>query len=70
MTQKFEHCRMEGTTITYLGRNRVFENRRDESWSESAAWDFLEKEGWELVSVIIGKNDHQIAYFKRVFSEK
>ncbi len=37
---------------------------------EKSAWDFLEKEGWELISVVIDKNDNQMAYFKRPYPEK
>ncbi|MCJ7623636.1 MAG: hypothetical protein MUO76_09050, partial [Anaerolineaceae bacterium] len=52
MTQRFEHCSLEGSRITYLGRAGLFEDKKDKSMSEYAAWDYLEKEGWELISTI------------------
>jgi hypothetical protein len=65
MSQRFEHCRLIGNKIAYLGRDLIFEDRKDRTWTESSAWDHLEKEGWELVAVVTDKNDQQVAYFKR-----
>ena len=65
MTQRFEHCRMEGTRIIYLGRTGMFEDKDDKTGTEAQAWDWLEKEGWELVSVVTDKDGHPVAYFKR-----
>ncbi len=67
MTQRFEHCRLVGNRIVYLGRDGMFEDRVDRSMSEFTAWDFLEKEGWELVAVVPSKEGQPIAYFKRPF---
>ena len=64
MTQRFEHCKLEGTRITYLGRAGAFEDKRDRSLSPFWAWDHLEKEGWELVTVLAEAGGH-VAYFKR-----
>ena len=64
MSQRFEHCRLEGRRITYLGRAGAFEDRRDRSANRFWAWDFLEKEGWELVTVLLEDGEH-VAYFKR-----
>lgn len=69
MAQRFEHCRLAGVQITYLGRDGVLENRRDKAWNEFRAWDYLEKEGWELVSVITNPEGRPVAYFKRPFSK-
>jgi len=66
MPQRFEHCRLIGTKITYLGRAGLFEDKDDQAGNEYKAWDYLEKEGWELVTVAIDKNGQQIAYFKRL----
>ncbi|NMB90576.1 MAG: hypothetical protein GYA17_19615 [Chloroflexi bacterium] len=68
MPQRFEHCRLVGGRIMYLGRDGLFENKRDQSWGAPQAWDYLEKEGWELVSVVTDKDGHEAAYFKRPFS--
>ncbi len=65
MPQKFEHCKLVGTKIIYLGRTGLFEDKGDKTGNESQAWDYLEKEGWELVSVVTDKDGKQIAYFKR-----
>jgi hypothetical protein len=67
MAQRFEHCRLSGSHITYLGRSGIFENKSDKPWSESKAWDMLQKEGWELVSVISDSSTGEItAFFKRL----
>ncbi|MBN1581906.1 MAG: hypothetical protein JXA89_14470 [Anaerolineae bacterium] len=65
MPQHVEHCRLIGAEITYLGRDKVFENKRDKPWNEFRAWDLLEKEGWELVSVVANADGQHVAYFKR-----
>lgn len=65
MSQQFEHCKLVGDRITYLGRNGVFEDRRDRTLGEFQAWDRLEKDGWELVSVVIDAEGQQVAFFKR-----
>ncbi len=69
MAQRFEYCRLEGSQIVYLGRDGAFEKKRDKVWNEFRAWDFLEKEGWELVSVVGAAGDH-VAYFKRPTGEQ
>ena len=66
MAQRFEHCKLEGTRITYLGRAGVFEDKRDRTANPFRAWAYLEEEGWELVSVLIELGKH-VAYFKRPF---
>jgi len=65
MAQRFEHCRLTGTKIAYLGRAGMFEDKGDQAGSEARAWDHLEKEGWELVSVAVDKSGEHAAYFKR-----
>ncbi len=65
MAQRFEHCRMVGNRIEYLGRAGLFEDKQDRTGGEHRGWDFLEKEGWELVAVASdGKGEH-VPYFKR-----
>ena len=67
MDQRFEHCRLHRSRITYLGRDGLFEDKSDRAGSEYAAWDFLEKQGWELVSATTDKNGAPTFYFKRPF---
>ncbi len=65
MSQRFEHCRLVGTKIVYLGRSGLFEDKDERAGDEFKAWDYLEKEGWELVTVAADKNGQPVAYFKR-----
>jgi hypothetical protein len=65
MAQRFEHCQLAGSKITYLGRTGIFEDKSDGTRNEFKAWDYLEKEGWELVTVVTDKKGQQVAYFKR-----
>jgi hypothetical protein len=67
MAPRFEHCRLEGNKIYYMGRRGLFEDKRDSPISEHAAWDHLEEDGWELVSVVINQDNQPVAYFKRPF---
>ena len=68
MAQAFEHCKLSGGAITYLGRTGLFEDKADQAGNETKAWDKLEKEGWELVSVVADNEGRLIHYFKRPFS--
>ena len=63
--QRFEHCRLAGTRVTYLGRDGLFEDRKDRRAGEFRVWDYLEKEGWELVSVVADEEGQHVFYFKR-----
>jgi hypothetical protein len=65
MAQRFEHCRLIGNKIVYLGRTGLFEDKGDQTGNEFKAWDYLEKEGWELVTVVTDKDGLPVAYFKR-----
>lgn len=65
MAQRYEHCRLVGTRIEYLGRAGLLEDKKDNSGSEAKAWDHLEKDGWELVAVVSGDRRQPVAYFKR-----
>lgn len=67
MTQRFEHCRLSGTRVEYLGRIGLFEDRGDKTGSNARAWDWLEKEGWELVAVAPDKKGEHVYYLKRPF---
>lgn len=65
MSQRFEHCQLSGSRIIYLGRAGAFEDKRDRAANEFRAWDYLEKEGWELITVVVDPGGRHIAYFKR-----
>jgi len=68
MAQLFEHCKLVGTQIVYLGRVGVFEDKGDRSANEAAAWDKLEKDGWELVTVVTDSDGKLVPFFKRALS--
>jgi hypothetical protein len=68
--QQYEHCRLTGNKIQYLGRVGLFEDRSDQPFTETRAWDFLEQEGWELVSVIVLEDSKPVHYFKRPVAPK
>jgi len=65
VSQRFEHCRLIGTRITYLGRAGMLEDKRDRTLSKVGAWDYLEKAGWELVTVVIDEDGQHVAYLRR-----
>lgn len=65
MTQRFEHCRLIDNDIEYLGRVGLMEDKSDSSRSTARAWDYLENEGWELVSVVCDPDGKLVHYFKR-----
>ena len=65
MAQHFEHCRLTGARIVYLGRAGLFEDKDDKAGNEFQAWDHLEKEGWELVAVVNDDKGQPVAYFRR-----
>jgi hypothetical protein len=68
MAQLFEHCKLVGTQTVYLGRVGVFEDKGDRSASEANAWDKLEKDGWELVTVVTDSDGRSVPYFKRAMN--
>ena len=70
MAQRFEHCKLVDTRITYLGRDGIFEFKHGRKRTEYNAWDYLEKQGWELVSVLNGQDGKTEAYFKRPMEQE
>ena len=68
MNQRFEHCKLESSRITYLGRKGLFEDKLDKKAGEYAAWDYLENQGWELVTAIQGDKTEPVFFFKRPVS--
>jgi hypothetical protein len=60
--QKWQHCKLEGSKIHYLGAAGVFDNKADSRISQRTAWSMLENEGWELISAVMN-NDGEIEYF-------
>ncbi len=70
MAQLFEHCKLVGTQIVSLGRVGVFEDKGARSANEAAAWDKLEKDGWELVTVLADADGKFVPFFKRALAGK
>ncbi len=70
--QKWQHCRLQGNRIDYLGAAGVFENKRDAHLSARAAFSRLENDGWQLVSVQPDpqKDGEWIYFFKRLISDE
>jgi hypothetical protein len=66
---KWEHCCLIGRKVSYLGADRLFEDKRDAFGSDRAAWDVLEKNGWELVAVAPNKAGELAHFFKRRLEE-
>lgn len=63
--QKWQHCKLQGSKVSFLGAAGLFENRGDQHVGERAAWSKLEDEGWELVGVIYVPEEGPVFYFKR-----
>ncbi len=63
--QKWEYCKLQGHQITFLGAAGLFENKEDQVFGDRNAWNRMEEEGWELVSVVMNSKDETIAFFKR-----
>lgn len=63
--QRWQHCKLEGHRVTFLGAAGVFENKADSHLGHRTAWSKLEDEGWELVSVVTDTEGESVFYFKR-----
>lgn len=63
--QKWQHCKLEGSKIHYLGATGVFDNKADARISHRTAWSKLENEGWELVCAAMGNDGDLVYFFKR-----
>ena len=66
--EKCQHCKLQGSRVTFLGSAGAFENKRDLHLTDRLAFSKLEDEGWELVTVL---NDPDpdgdfIYFFKRL----
>ena len=67
----WQHCKLQGNRVTFLGARGVFENKKDAHMTDRAAFGSLEEEGWELVSVLPdpeGQGEF-VYFFKRPLSE-
>jgi hypothetical protein len=63
--QTWEHCKVVGNRLYYLGAS-ILENRMDHKLSDRAAWDYIERERWELVTVVYDPEHNELVhYFKR-----
>ena len=63
--QQWQHCKLEGNRVTFLGAAGVFDNKADAHLSHRSAWSKLGEDGWELVSVMDGLEGEPVFYFKR-----
>jgi len=63
--QRWQHCKLEGNRVSFLGAAGVFEDKGDSHLRHRAAWSKLEDEGWELVSVVTDPEGKAVFYFKR-----
>jgi hypothetical protein len=66
---KFEHCRLVGNRIKYLGRTGLLDDKKDTPLSEKRAWNRMERDGWELVSAVTNQEGEIEFYFKRLSEE-
>jgi len=66
---KWEYCTLVGKKVSFLGADRLLENKEDGFAGERQAWDALEKNGWELVAVAPNKHGELVHYFKRRVEE-
>ncbi len=65
MRQHWQHCKLEGSRVTFLGAAGVFENKADAHLGNRSAWSKLEDEGWELVSAVSDPEGEVTFFFKR-----
>lgn len=63
--QRWQHCKLEGNRVSFLGAAGVLDNKSDAYVGERSAWKKLEEEGWELVSVVLDLEGVPVFYFKR-----
>jgi hypothetical protein len=61
----WEYCKLTGRTIYWLAAHGLFADKSDDYNDEAKAWDRLSRDGWELVSVVAGKDGVITSYFKR-----
>jgi len=66
---KWEYVTLTGRKVSYLGAEKIFENKGDAYSSDRHAWDDLERNGWELVSVVAHPRGDLVHYFKRRVEE-
>ena len=64
--QKWQHCKLVGNRVSFLGAAGVFNNKSDSHLGERSAWKKLEEDGWQLVSAVPGEEGATIFYFKRL----
>jgi len=63
--QRWQHCRLKGARVRFLGAAGVFEDKADSYLSERSAWSKLEDDNWELVSAVMGPDEKFVYFFKR-----
>ncbi|MDY0018702.1 MAG: hypothetical protein RBT47_01735 [Anaerolineae bacterium] len=68
--QKWQHCKLHGNRITFLGAAGVFDNKADAYLTERTAFGKLEDTGWKLVSVLPDSEDGFVYFFRRPAPEE
>ncbi len=70
--QVWQHCKLQGGQVSFMGAAGVFENKKDAYLSERAAFSRLEDDGWELVTVVQDPSAEGalIYFFKRPILKK
>jgi hypothetical protein len=63
--QRWQHCRLKGNHIQFLGASGIFDNKGDAHLTERGAWNRLEEEGWQLVSAVADSEGEFVFFFKR-----
>jgi hypothetical protein len=63
--QRWQHCRLKGNRVQFLGAAGILENKADAHLSERTAWSKLEDDGWELVSAVSDPDGEFVYFFKR-----
>ena len=66
----WQHCKLEGNRVSYLGAAGMFENKADAHIGSRSAWSKLEDGGWELVSVVTDPDGELVYFFKRPAPEE
>ena len=61
--QRWQHCKLVGNKVSFLGASGVFDNRADAHLSNRTAWSKLEEEGWELVTAIVAPETEELTFF-------
>ncbi len=68
--EKWQHCKLDGNRVVFLGARGVFENKADAYSTQRGAWGVLEDAGWQLVAVVPDAKGELVYFFKRPISQE